>query len=87
MSVSIGEVAMSITVGQWVKCPCHFMHASPCQPQVVCLSLSGMLVSGMLVECVRLNACGTKMPVERVGWNASETEMPMECVVLNTHGT
>ena len=52
MSVSIGEVPRSITAGQWVKCPWQSVRASPCWPQVVCLSLSGMPVGGMPTECV-----------------------------------
>ena len=80
--MSLGEVPMSITAGQWVKFPWQSIRASPCRPQVVCLSQSGMLVGGMPVECVGWNASGTGMPVE---WNVLGG-VPMERAGWNAHG-
>ena len=86
VSVSIREVPMSITVGQWVKCPWQSVHATSCLLQVVCQSLSGVPVGGMPVECVGWNACGTETPMEHVGWNAHGTGIPVECVRWNVLG-
>ena len=64
--MSLGEVYMSITAGQLVKCPWQSVRASSCRPQVVCPSLRGMPVGGMPVECVGWNML-VGVPMERAG--------------------